>query len=101
MNFPLNQVVTFKMTSGEEIIAKVVSVETETGYIVIDEPVAIAHGPQGMGLVPGLFSTDTKQPIRLNTKNINLFAQTEEAVKLKYIQATTGISVPEKKIVLG
>ena len=101
MNFPLNEVVTFKMTSGEEIIAKVVSVEEGTDYIVIDEPVSIAHGPQGMGLVPGMFTADTKQKIRLNTKNINLFAQTEDQVKVKYIQATTGLTVPDKKIVLG
>ena len=101
MNFPLNEVVTFKMTSGEEIIAKVVGIETGTDYIVIDEPVSIAHGPQGMGLVPGMFTADTKQKIRLNTKNINLFAQTEDQVKVKYIQATTGLTVPDKKIVLG
>lgn len=101
MNFPINEVVTFKMTSGEEIIAKVVQVETGTDFIVIDEPVAIAHGPQGIGLVPGLFTADTKQKVRLNTKNINLFAHTEDAVKVKYIQAITGITVPEKKIVMG
>lgn len=101
MNFPMNEVVTFKMTSGEEIIAKVVAIEEDTGYLVVDEPVSIAHGPQGMGLVPGMFTADTKQKIRLNTKNINLYAPTEDQVKVKYIQATTGLTVPDKKIVLG
>lgn len=95
----IDEVYTFKLNSGEELIAKLREVSTD--YVVIDEPVSIAPGPQGMGLVPSMFTADPKVQVRLNTKSISLFASTEDNVKLKYLEATTGISVPSKKLILG
>ncbi len=93
------EVYTVKLNSGEELITKVRSA-TMT-YIVIEEPVSIAPGPQGMGLVPSMFTADIKGEIRLNTSAVSLLASTEDNVKMKYLEATTGIKVPSKKIVLG
>ena len=94
-----NQVYTFKMNSGEEMVAKV----TMSGgdWITLEEPVSIAPGPQGMGLVPSLFTADPKEPIRLNTNSVALVSKTDDSVKMKYLEATTGIKVPEKKLILG
>lgn len=100
MKFPIGEVLTFKLNSGEELIAKVESVDDD-GFLELKEPVSIAPSPQGMGLVPSMFTADPENKIRLNTNNITLFAFTQEDVKVKYIQATTGISVPSKKIVMG
>jgi hypothetical protein len=61
----------------------------------------IAPGPQGMGLVPSLFTADPKEEIRLNTNSVSLVSKTDDSVKMKYIEATTGIKVPEKKLILG
>jgi hypothetical protein len=30
-----------------------------------------------------------------------MVAQTDDSIKVKYIEATTGIQVPEKKLILG
>jgi hypothetical protein len=54
-----------------------------------------------MGLVPSIFTADPKGIFRLNTNSISVFAETEDAVKMKYLEATTGIKVPEKKLILG
>jgi hypothetical protein len=32
---------------------------------------------------------------------VAFYALTEDGVKMKYIEATTGIQVPEKKLILG
>ena len=93
------EVYTFKLNSGEEFIAKVI--EKGKDFIYIQEPVSIAPGPQGMGLIPSLFTADTRSNVTLNTMCISMYAVTEDAVKLKYLEATTGIKVPEKKIVFG
>ena len=95
----LNQVYTFKMNSGEEMVAKV----TQSGgdWITLEEPVSIAPGPQGMGLVPSLFTADPKEEIKLNTNSVALVSKTDDSVKMKYLEATTGIKVPEKKLILG
>ena len=94
-----NQVYTFKMNSGEEMVAKVKM--SGGDWITLEEPVSIAPGPQGMGLVPSLFTADPKEEIRLNTNSVSLVSKTDDSVKMKYLEATTGIKVPSKKIVLG
>lgn len=99
MNIQQNEIYTLKLFSGEELITKVIDVASD--YVLISEPVSVAPGPQGMGLVPSLFTADTKEKIRLNTSGIALIALTEENVKMKYLEATTGIKVPSKKLILG
>lgn len=94
-----NQVYTFKLNSGEELVSKVLDIQ-ET-YVVIQEPVSIAPGPQGMGLVPSMFTANPKAEIKLNTNSIALMGETDDSVKLKYLEVTTGIKVPDKKIVMG
>ena len=94
-----NQVYTFKLNSGEEMIAKVI--QTNDNFVFIEEPVSIAPGPQGMGLVPSMFTADVKEAIKLNMNCVAIIGHTEDSVKMKYIEATTGIKVPEKKILVG
>jgi len=102
MKIPITpgQVYTFKLNSGEELIAKV-SAEESSGWLEIEHPVSVAPGPQGMGLVPSLFTADPTERLQLNTSSVSLYALTDDPVKMKYIEATTGIKIPEKKIILG
>jgi hypothetical protein len=94
-----NEVYTFKLNSGEELIAKIKQI-TDT-YLMIEEPVSVAPSPQGVGLVPSMFTADPRSEVRLNTSSVAVFAPTDDNVKMKYLEATTGIKVPEKKLVLG
>lgn len=93
------QVYTFKLNSGEELIAKVKMAGGD--WIEIENPVSVAPGPQGMGLVPSMFTADPDAEIKLNTASVAIYALTDDPVKMKYIEATTGIKIPEKKLVLG
>jgi hypothetical protein len=95
----LNEVYTFKLNSGEELIAKV----TQSGgdFIIIAEPVSIAPGQQGLQMIPSVFTADPKEEFKLNTNSVAIIAQTDDSIKVKYIEATTGIQVPEKKLILG
>lgn len=95
----VDTVYTFKMNSGEEMVAKVVKLEGD--WVSLEEPVSIAPGPQGMGLIPSLFTANPKAEIKLNTNSVSLISETDESVKMKYLEATTGIKVPEKKLILG
>tara|TARA_R110000868_G_scaffold2334_3_gene17389 strand:- start:212 stop:523 length:312 start_codon:yes stop_codon:yes gene_type:complete len=100
-NIVTPHVYTFKLNSGEEIIAKVIEVLATTGYLTIESPVSVAPGPKGMGLVPSMFTASPTEEVRLNTNSISMFARTDEPVENKYIEATTGIKMPEKKLILG
>jgi hypothetical protein len=101
LNANLGDVYTFKLNSGEELIAKVTAEPHNAGYVVIESPVSVAPGPQGMGLVPSMFTADPKAEVKLNTSSVAVYALTDDPVKMKYIEATTGIKVPEKKLILG
>ena len=94
-----NKVYTFKLNSGEELIAKVIQAGSE--FIQIEEPVSIAPTQQGMQMIPSVFTANPKGDFKLNTTSIALYAETDDSVKDKYLEATTGIKVPSKKIVLG
>lgn len=95
----LGQVYTFKLNSGEEVIAKVV--DKHDNYVDVETPVSVAPGPQGMGLIQSLFTADPDQQIQINMNCVAIHALTDDGVKMKYIEATTGIKVPDKKIIMG
>lgn len=94
-----NTVYTFKLASGEELIAKVVQSGGE--FIQIEEPVSIAPSQQGMQMIPSIFTANPKGEFKLNTTSVAMYAETDDSIKDKYLEATTGIKVPSKKIVLG
>jgi hypothetical protein len=94
-----NKVFTFKLNSGEELIAKVVQAGGD--FIVIEEPVSIAPTQQGMQMIPSIFTANPKGEFKLNTSSVAIYAETDDSVRMKYLEATTGIKVPDKKIVLG
>jgi hypothetical protein len=95
----VNEVFTFKLNSGEELIAKVT--QTEGSFITLAEPVSIAPGQQGLQMIPSVFTANPKEEFKLNTSSIAMVAQTDDSIKVKYIEATTGIQVPDKKLILG
>jgi hypothetical protein len=54
-----------------------------------------------MQMIPSVFTANPKGEFKLNTNNIALYAETDDSIKMKYLEATTGIKVPDKKIILG
>jgi len=91
---------TIKLTSGEEIVAKIMKIED--GVLVLRHPVSIAPGPQNMQLVPSMFTAELDKDVIMYGSAIAMIAPTRDDIKTSYIKATTGISVPpEKKILVG
>jgi hypothetical protein len=48
-----------------------------------------------------MFTADPKETVRLNINSVSIYSLTDDSVRMKYIEATTGIKVPEKKLILG
>lgn len=90
---------TLKLNSGEELIAKVVEITRDN--IIISDPVSIAPAQGGMQMIPSLFTAEPGSSVTLNTNSVAMSAETEDGIKMKYIEATTGIKIPEKKLILG
>lgn len=100
MTIEVGKVYTFKLNSGEELVAKV-NAEVVGSYISVIDPLSVAPNAKGMGLIPSLFTSDPDQAVTINTNSIAMYAEADESIKNKYLEATTGIQVPDKKLILG
>ena len=98
-NVELNEVVTFKLNSGEEVIGKVVAIDDH--YIELAEPLSVAPNHQGMGLIPSMFTAEQDKNVVLNTNSVTMYCVTADQIRMKYIEATTGIATTSKKIIMG
>ena len=82
-------IVTIKLTSGEELVAKLV--DDNPMQIKIARPLVLTMGQQGIGMVPYLFTVDPDKNISMNRSTITVLETTEESAAKQYINATTGI----------
>ena len=94
-----NEIYTFKLTTGEEIVARFVSQDPQG--MLIENPILCVISPQGLQMMPGLFSANLDKNVRLNTSSWALIAETRDDVRNSWIQATTGIAPASKKILTG
>jgi len=94
-----DKVYTFKIANGDELIGKVIA-QTDT-EIVIHQPLTILPGPQGIQLLPSLFTTELTVDVTINKNNIVMMAETREQVCDSYIESTTGIKPIRKQILVG
>lgn len=99
MTIKIGETYTFKLTSGEEVVGKVTDIQDH--MVSLKDPVSVAPGPQGLGLMQSMFTADPKDPARLNINNVTIYALTDDSVKAKYIEATSGLIVPDKSIIMG
>jgi hypothetical protein len=84
-------VITVKLTSGEEIIARFEE-ETAAG-IKVSKPMVLSMSQQGVGMMPYLFTVNPNTNITFNYSSIAVSATTDEDFGKQYMQATTGIKL--------
>lgn len=85
------QVVTFKLTSGEELVAKLV--EDGPVYYKLSRPMVIGMGQQGPGLMPYLFTVHPDKEIKLNKGTVTVAEATDEAFAKQFLESTSGIKL--------
>jgi len=99
MDISKNEIYTFKLNSGEELVTKVMDVFPD--HYIISHPVSIAPAQQGVQMIPSAFTLDLEKNARLNISSITMVFETNPEVVENYRTATTGIVAPEKKILKG
>jgi hypothetical protein len=90
---------TMRMGYGEEIVAKIVSIGTDT--YTLSKPVAVVPGQQGIQLMNSLFTADPEQEVTVNKSSVAMIAPVREDVGDSYLEATTGIKPVRSKILMG
>jgi hypothetical protein len=89
--FAEGEVVTLKLTSGEELVAKLV--EDGPLYYKLKNPQVIGMGPKGPGLMPYLFTVNPDTEIKLQKSTVTVAEPTDEQFAKQFIESTTGIAL--------
>ena len=82
-------IVSFKLSNGDEIVARIVS--TDNDSYEITKPCTVMPGPQGMGLIQSLFTADSDINVRLQKNHVIMHAPSIDQMQKHYIKTTTGI----------
>ena len=87
--------VTLKLASGEEVIAKYLS-RTDTRYISIEKALVLMQGPQGLAF--GTFFSTAKQdePFNIAIDKLISIAHINDKIPEEYKRVFSTIKTPEK-----
>ena len=93
-NIEPNSIVTIKLDSGEEVIAKFV-VDLDK-YITIVKPLVIMMGPQGLAFGTWVATMNHDKDINVAKEHIITMGITQDKVSSEYVNATSPIKTPPK-----
>lgn len=83
-------IVSIKLSSGEEILGKLASTENNT--YTLNKPVVLAMGQQGATMVPYMLTADpTVHDFVFKEQHVVHCVPTAKALANQYIEGTTGI----------
>jgi hypothetical protein len=83
--------VTIKTTAGEEIVARLV--ELKTNSYVVSKPLAVMATQQGIGLGPLAFTVNPETKLEINTHAVLFAAKTDGEMAKQYISSTSGLKI--------
>lgn len=85
------EVITLKLTSGEEIVAKLV--EDGAAYYKLSKPMVIGMGPKGPGLMPYLFTVNPEKEVKLLKATVTVAEATDKEFADQFLETTSGIKL--------
>ena len=87
----IGETITIKLTSGEELIAKLV--DERPDFIKVSKPRVLTAAQGGIGLAPYLFTVDPDKDIKIYRATIVVLEPTEKDYASQYLSGTTGIQL--------
>ncbi len=87
----VGEVITVKLTSGEEIVAKLT--EETASYYKLSKPMVIGMGQKGPGLMPYLFTVNPDKDIKLLKQTVTVAEATYEVFAKQFLESTSGIKL--------
>lgn len=98
------EVYSFKLTSGEEIIAKVFEDRLNDDYFDLEDPRILMMASNGnLSLSPViLFSANPDKPLFLNKTSVACWSKyIREELKNGYMNSVSKLVIPNKSIIMG
>ena len=83
--------VTLKLISGEEVVGRLS--DTTQSHLTLSKPMTFIMGPQGLGMVPYMFSAPEDAKIKIKEIAIVAVTKTEEQVNKQYLTQTSSLTL--------
>ena len=80
--FKEGNLITLKLVSGEEVIAKFKTLTSD--YIRIEKALVLMQGPQGLAFGTFFSTAEQKEPININKDKITSIANINDKIKNEY-----------------
>ena len=92
--FKEGNVITLKLASGEEVIAKFKSLNSD--YISIEKALVLMQGPKGLAFGTFFSTAEQNEPINICRNKITSIANINDKIKQEYERIFSTGKVPEK-----
>jgi hypothetical protein len=89
--YKVGDTVSFKMSSGEEIVARLE--EENDKSFTLKKPMVLIAQQQGLGLAPFMFSVSPDAKFVLQANAVSCVAKTEAEISKQYTSQTSGITL--------
>lgn len=86
--YEINEIVSFKMVNGDEVLGRLTSLED--GHYELNKPCIVVTSPEGIGLIQAMFGLDPdKENLIIRDQHIISTCRTHEKMRDHYITVTT------------
>jgi hypothetical protein len=93
-NFKEETLVTLKLVSGEEVIAKFKTLTSD--YITIDKALTLMQGPKGLAFGTFFATAEQNEPINISRDKITSIANINDKIKAEYERVFSSIKTVDK-----
>jgi hypothetical protein len=87
--FNEGDVVSMKLSSGEELVAKFVSEDSDS--YKIEKTLMLAMSQKGLGMAPYMMTVNPDSKLNINKRSVIVIAQSDSDIAAQYTLQTTGI----------
>jgi hypothetical protein len=92
-----NDIVSFKLSSGEEVIGKYI--KDDMTSFVIKHPLMLVASQKGIGMAPYMFTVDPSKEYTFNKAAVLTHASTDKEIADQYLSQSSGIAIAKTGIV--
>jgi hypothetical protein len=85
-------IICFKLVTGDEVVAKLVSKSVE-GDFIVSRPCTVVPAREGLGLMQAMISMDINTNVTLKSVHILMHSPVIADIEKHYIKTTTGIQL--------
>jgi hypothetical protein len=89
--YKIGDVVSLKLSSGEEILGRLES--EDTNNYTLKKPMVLIAQEKGLGLAPFMFSVSPDGKFVMKANSVSCVAKTESEISKQYMAQTSGIAL--------